>query len=121
MRVRDRQGFAGAVEDIASAFDVVGNPATAIEWIQIESKYSPLIRIDQPLVERPVEPGAFDPASYAKPKITVKFKPIAEPMVIMPYGEPGPTQWPLVSMFGIFSLGLGVVLLYRGITGRGIL
>ncbi|MBU1767910.1 MAG: hypothetical protein KJ648_07400 [Candidatus Omnitrophica bacterium] len=111
MRFTDQQ-LAGIAEDIAA--QVTGDLAKQVEWIQIDSTVAPQIFIDRPFEQRE-GPQGFDPLAWSKPKITFKFKPLAKPVEIAPWGEPGPTAWPKILGVGSFAVGLLVFLAYRGL------
>lgn len=111
MRVRD-QHLAGIAEDVAAR--VTGDLAKQIEWIRIDSRVAPMIYIDRPFEPRE-GPQGFDPLAWSKPKVTFKFTPLAKPVEVAPWGEPGPTQWPTILGVGGFAVGLLAILAYRGL------
>lgn len=82
------------------------DPSALVEWIMIESEYTPTIRVLGPLSKDP--PGT--PVSTGgrilrvlKPKVSIKFRELDRLIVITPFGVPRPTRWPMV------VLGVGVV------------
>lgn len=96
-----------------SAINTIKDPKSGIEWIKIQTAYGPDIVIKEPLV-----PGAGEPdpiVRLLKPKVTVKLRPIAEPLALAPEGEPGETRWPLVSAGAIFGGALIGIFVLRGI------
>ena len=96
-----------------SAIDTIKNPQTGIEWIKIQTAYGPDILIKEPLV-----PGAGEPdpiVKLLKPKVTIKLRPVAEPLYIAPEGEPGETKWPTVSAAAVFGGALLGIFVLRGI------
>lgn len=86
----------------------------AIQSITVETAYGPPIVIDNPL--QPSPPSSLLQA--LKPKVTIQLK-NQSPTVITPYGDPGPTKWPMVKL-GAYIVGgflvAGVVYgIYRAI------
>jgi len=97
----------------SSALATITDPKSGIEWIKVQTAYGPDILITEPLVPGG---GPSDPiARFLKPKVTVKLRPLPNPLVLAPEGEPGDTKWPLVSAAGIFGGALGLILILRGI------
>jgi hypothetical protein len=111
MRLTDQQ-LSGVVEDIAAK--AVEDLSHQIEWIRIDSRVAPMIYIDRPFEKRE-GPQGFDPLAWSKPKVTFKFTPLAKPVEIAPWGEPGPTAWPKILGIGGFAVGLLAILAYRGL------
>lgn len=97
----------------ANAMATILNPKSGIEWIKIQTAYGPDILITEPLA-----PGAGEPnpiVKLLKPKVLVKLRPLPDPVAIAPEGEPGPTQWPLVSGVAVFVGGISLALILRGL------
>lgn len=79
----------------------------------IESEYLPTIQLNDPF-----RPGPPNPLLQAlKPRITLEVAGSSRPIVIAPYGNPGPSKWPLIRAglvaSGLVLLGLGVRALMR--------
>jgi len=64
-----------------------------ISKVDVDTAYGPSISIDDPF-----EPGPPNPyLQRLKPRVVLHLRGgEAQPVVIAPYGEPGPTQWPLI-------------------------
>jgi len=114
----------------------VTNPASAIEWLQINSTVGPTIRVTDPFKKpipappgkpgipagAPMPGGAGGTPPGAKkepllgllrPKLTVKVKGVTA-QKIAPWGEPGGTWWPAILALSAFGGGSLVWLLFRG-------
>lgn len=76
-----------------------------VSGIRIESAYLPEIYLPDPF-----KPGPPNPLMQAlKPKITVEITGgVADPVVVTPYGEPGPSMWPTIKTVGLL-LVLGLI------------
>lgn len=77
-----------------------------VKSITVESKYSPRIQLDNPFA-----PGPPNPLLQAvKPQITLTLADgLGGPVVIAPYGSPGPSKWPLIKIGGVVVLGIALV------------
>lgn len=79
-----------------------------ITRIRVQSAFMPDVVIDDPFKPGPPSPllGAL------KPKITVELL-SGKPIVVAPWGEPGPTRWPEIKK-GLVAVGvLAAVLIVR--------
>ena len=90
--------------------------STIIKALHIRSNYGPDIDVPNPFA--PAEPNAALQA--LQPMITLDTD--AGPVIIAPYGQPGPTQWgnALAGLggLGIVVLGLAGYGAYKLITSR---
>lgn len=94
----------------SSALSTISDPSGAIEWIKVETQWSPTMTVKDPLRPRPATapPSVSEYAlSKLKPRITIKFKPLASPVVAQPYGAPVGNNFGLV----VAGAGLGAGLL----------
>lgn len=78
--------------------------------ITIESAYGPTIVLDDPLKKGPPNPFL----EKLQPKITVNVKG-AKPIVLAPYGTPGPTKWPMIKNGTLLGGALLLALLAKAI------
>lgn len=75
---------------------VASSVLQSIKKVTVETAYLPRIELNDPFA-----PGPPSPLMQAlKPKITIETTGFS-PMVMAPYGEPGPSKWPLVSVIGL--------------------
>jgi hypothetical protein len=90
-----------------------------VEWIEIRSAYGPTIKIEGPLkASAPTPPGPGASVLKAlKPLVAIKIKEVAQPVVVAPYGQPGPTAWPTLTMGSGALIGGLVGGLFRGKIG----
>lgn len=64
-----------------------------------------------------VPSGEPSPAgAWLKPAASVYVKGLQSPMLIAPYGQPGPTKWPWVQGALVLGAGVGALLMLRGVT-----
>lgn len=76
---------------MASLMDLLNKTVTKVT---IETAYTPRIEIDQPF-QSGGEPSPLLKA--LRPKVTMEVMGGAKsPVVIQPYGDPGPTRWPQI-------------------------
>lgn len=67
----------------------IRDPASLIEWIEVTSQVSPLVRVDEPLRSRPSDPNAGPgPLERIRPQLRVKFRGLDKPTTIAPWGTP---------------------------------
>jgi len=98
---------AQALAKRAGAILGVSNPAELVEWITIETEYTPLIRLDEPFKHRGPTNKPSIPrrvGQILKPRFTIKFKELS-PVVAIPFAAPGPTKWPLVATLAGAAVG----------------
>lgn len=69
-----------------------------ITKVTVETAYLPKVELNDPFAPGPPSPLI----SLLKPKITVEVSNM-EPIVMAPYGEPGPTKFPIVML--VFAAG----------------
>lgn len=93
---------------LAATGNAISNPTDSLEWVRVETAYTPVAQLEKPLVSRPAEGGTPSDGvmRHIRPKITLKFKGL-KPIVAHPWGEPGPSKWPYIATVG--SLGLGAL------------
>lgn len=108
----------------------LSNVAELVEWITIETEYTPLIRLTDPFKRAPPTNQPSIPrraGELLKPQITIKFREL-NPVVVRPFAAPGPTKWPAVATLGGAVAG-GLVgglffgfkgLLLAGVVGGGL-
>lgn len=72
---------------------VAGSLLQSIKKITVETAYLPRIELNDPFAPGPPNPLM----QILKPKITIETIGFA-PMTMQPYGEPGPSKWPVVSI-----------------------
>jgi hypothetical protein len=83
-----------------------------ITQIDVQSAYTPDISLADPFAPAPPS-DAPQILQDLKPKITIHFGGGMAPLVIMPYGEPGPTQWESVQTgLSLGTIAFGGFLLY---------
>jgi len=92
------------------------NAIARVKSVRVESEYGPTIDIRDPLI-----PGPPNPYLQAlKPKITIDIEGM-DPIVMAPYGFPGPTKWEGIktgAQVGGSALGLGLAfLVYKAFKG----
>ncbi len=82
-----------------------------VQKITVETAWLPPIEVDDPFGPPSVasaEAKGF--VKFLKPKLTITLGGGLAPQVVAPYGDPGPTQWPLVSAaagtLGVVAAGL---------------
>lgn len=81
-----------------------------VTGVTIETAWTPPI-----VIRDPFQPGAPSPILQAlRPRVTVEIRGGAgKPLVMAPYGDPGPSRWPLVVGAGAVLLGLLVYAAWR--------
>lgn len=78
--------------------------AELVTGLTIETAWTPPLSIADPL-----KPGPPSPIMRAlKPKVTVTLQGASQPMVFAPYGDPGPSRWPLIKVALIVLGAAGV-------------
>lgn len=109
--------YSGGIEDaLASVENAINNAKSTqvaltgdleeiVEWILVETEYGPPIYVERPFIDKG-ESETGTAAAMLKPRFTVKLKGF-DPQAYAPYGNPGPTKWPLIST----TLTLGGILL----------
>lgn len=79
----------------------------AVGRIEIETTALPKLVIDDPFGEGGASGGI---AAYLKPRIAVYAPDGTDPIFTsIPYGEPGPTRWPLVGAGLVAFLGWAIL------------
>ena len=79
-----------------------------VTGIDVDSAWLPPIHLKDPF-----KPGPPSPAlQQLKPKITLRLKGL-DPVIIAPYGKPGPTRWPWVRA-GLVVGGVALLALAAG-------
>lgn len=81
--------------------DILGG---AVESITVETAYLPPIVISSPFAAGPPNPAA----QFLRPKLSVQLAGQDQPLVIAPYGDPGPSAWPAVKFWGV-AAAVGVL------------
>jgi hypothetical protein len=80
-----------------------------VTGIKVESAYLPTIDIRDPF-----RPGAPSPVlQRLRPKITLSMGAGLDPVVVKPYGEPGPTKWPALAALLAVGAGFAMVGVWR--------
>lgn len=81
-----------------------------ITGLTVETAWTPPV-----VIRDPFKPGAPSPLmKLLRPRVTFELAGgKVKPLVIAPYGDPGPTRWPLVLAGGALVLGLVVYLVRR--------
>lgn len=99
--------------DLAKNY-VPGNGAGLVEFIRVETRFGPTITL-QPGKKSQAAPGGLkDRVLQAlQPKVTVKPWAL-QAQSFAPYGEPGPTQWPVVKTALFVGGGIGLILMAFG-------
>lgn len=65
----------------------------AISRVEVDTAYGPSIKLDDPFAPGPPNPYM----QRLQPRIRLYWRGEGvEPLKIAPYGDPGPTKWPLV-------------------------
>lgn len=87
-----------------------------VRKVKIETVWGPPIDVDVDTLTAPSS-GGFDFGKLLKPKVSLQLSTGQNPIVIAPYGEPGPNHWPWVA-FGLSVVGglalYGIFALIRG-------
>lgn len=89
--------------------------ANTVKSIRIETRWTPAIVIADPFGGSPsAGPGMGAQAGrLLKPKITVETS--LGPVKTAPWGEPGPSQWPMIQIgAAAFLIGLAAFFLWKG-------
>jgi len=76
---------------------------TAIRRVEVATAYGPPIVLDDPFAPGPPNPAL----QRLRPKISIYTRGQRTPIVIAPYGKPGPSRWPDIER-GLKILGLGL-------------
>lgn len=88
--------------------------ASSVKSIRLETRWTPAIVIQDPFGRTP-SPGpgmGAQTAKFLRPKITVET-PLG-PLKTAPWGEPGPSQWPLVQIgAAVILIGLAAFIWWR--------
>lgn len=79
-----------------------------IEGVTVETTVLPTVTVKDPFAPGPPNPLL----QLLKPRITVAVAG-SQPLVIAPYGDPGPTRWPVVKLVAFGLLGVGALLVLR--------
>lgn len=89
------------------------NPLALIQSVEFHSNYTPDISLNP---NGPSDPSTTSEAIALLQKLQPQFKlnfitGVADPLIIAPWGTPGPTQWPTLALgaqiAGVAALGLG--------------
>jgi hypothetical protein len=75
----------------------------SVDSIGIETTIFPEIKIDEPLKSKAEQ--SFGPMNLIRPKFTVKFPGVPDPMILAPWGEPKINIWPLIIGLALFGVG----------------
>lgn len=85
-----------------------------ISGVDVETRYTPELSVSLAPTPGP------SLAATLKPKITIHFKNGISPLVLAPYGDPSPSEWPAIqtaiSLGGVALIGLltfGAVSLFK--------
>lgn len=86
-----------------------------ITSLTVETEYLPPIMLSDPFA-----PGKPNPLlQRLKPRVTLTLADgLGDPVVLTPYGAPGPSKWPVVQAFGIAAI-VGVVVGIAYLVKRG--
>lgn len=104
------QNIVSAAQQIGAGVGDITHLSDSIEWITVESAYSPLITLN------PSAGGAQGGImKLFKPKLTIKLNGI-NPIPMAPWGDPGESKWPYVQL--TIAAGLGVL---SGLIARSII
>ena len=107
------------VADAQSLASLARSPATAIQRVEVHTKYLPVITASMPL--GPSVPGA-EPSKpdllvrFMQPKVRLVLAAPFSPIDIVPAGEPGPTQWPTLRWALLAAGAMGAYFMFRGLT-----
>lgn len=71
-----------------------------ITGVTIESEWGPAITIPDPFKPAPPNPAL----QIIKPKVTLQIAGVG-PVTMAPYGNPGPSKWPMVKMVALALAG----------------
>lgn len=74
--------------------------ASIVSGVRVESAWGPTFTVAQPFAASGSGPSPL--LTFLKPKVTLLLNGGAE-YAITPYGEPGPTKWPMVQAGLIFG------------------
>lgn len=80
-----------------------------VTQVRVDTAYLPPI-----VIEDPFKPGQGPPSPVLqalKPRITLMVS--GRPVVVAPYGDPGPSKWPAIKTGLAIAGGIGLVLLLK--------
>lgn len=105
------------VANAQSLAELARNPTGAVQRVVVRTKYLPDIVADMPLAAG--QPGAPSKPDLLvrimQPKVTLVLHPPLPPVEIIPAGDPGESQWPVVKWTGIAAVGVLGFIFLRGL------
>lgn len=89
--------------------------ASVVKGVRIETAFTPAFEASDPFAESPPSPVASLAGQLLRPKVTLLLAG-GSTYPIAPYGDPGPSKWPIVqAVLIVVGLGLAGYLLSRSL------
>jgi hypothetical protein len=112
VRVATLEGYEGIDDAVLGVLD------RAVKGVLVETAWGPPLYIPDPFRTTAKTtgdggaadgaPGGFDPVRFLKPKITLRVhEGWGRDRVFAPYGDPGPSKFPLLVIGSLIFFGLG--------------